>query len=151
MSIQDKLNVFSDNVALTATAISDVIDLGPSATTRNIGGSDSMYLVLQVGTAFTDAGSDATLVAALVSDSTANLATSPTTHISTGTLAFSAVSTGNTVLLVAKLPFGRYERYLGMSYTVASGPFTAGTIKAFLTHDPEYWFAQYSNNPSAHN
>ena len=96
-------------------------------------------LVLQTGTAFTDSGSDATLVASLVSDSTANLATSPTTHITTGTLAFSAVSAANKVLLVAPLPMGTYERYLGMSYTVASGPFTAGTIRAFLVRDPQQW------------
>ena len=26
-----------------------------------------------------------------------------------------------------------------MSYTVASGPFTAGTIRAFLVRDPQQW------------
>lgn len=137
--IRDKLNIFSDDVALTATAISDVIDLGDDFPNHFIGGPDGPYLVLQTGTAFTDAGSDATLVASLVSDSTANLATSPTTHITTGTLAFSAVSAANRVLLVAPLPVGTYERYLGMSYTVASGPFTAGTIRAFLVRDPQQW------------
>lgn len=146
--ILDKLNVFSDNTALTASAISDVIDLGDDVTLRNIGGQDAIFLVLQTGTAFTDTGNDATLVAELVSDSTANLATSPTVHLTTGTLAFAAVATpGNKTLLVAALPFGDYERFLGMRYTVANGPFTAGTIRAFLTKDPQFYRALGSVNP----
>ena len=59
-------------------------------------------------------------------------------------------SVGNKVLLVAPLPFGQYERYLGLTATVASGPFTAGSVRAFLTRDPQFWTALGSNNPSAH-
>lgn len=145
--ILDKLNTFSDNAALTVTAISDTIDLGADATTRNIGGPDAIYFVVQTN-GLLDAGSDATLKVALVSDSTANLATTPTTHIDSGTLSFAAVSGSNRQLLMAPLPLGDYERYLGVQYTVASGPFTAGTVRAFLTRDPQFWRAMAANNPA---
>lgn len=145
--ILDKLNVLSDNVALTASAISDVIDLGDDVTLHQVGGQDAVFLVIQTGTAFTDTGNDATLTAELVSDSTANLATSPTIHVTTGVLPFASVNGANRVLAVIGLPFGDYERFLGMRYTVANGPFTAGTIRAFLTRDPQFYRALGSVNP----
>lgn len=148
MSILDKLNIFRDNTALTVTGISDVIDLGDQAVTRNIGGNEPAYWVVQVGTALTDAGSDATLVVELLSDSTANLATSPTVHASTGTLAFAAAAPANTVLAVVPLPYGAYERFLGDRATVGAGPFTGGTLRSFITRDPQYWRAFTSNNPA---
>lgn len=149
--ILDKLNLFSDNVAVTASAISDVIDLDSDVTLRNVGGPDAIYFVVMSGTVATDASSDATLEVALVSDSTANLATSPTTHLTTGTLAFATFAVANKVLMAAALPLGDYERFLGVKYTVASGPLTAGTFKAFLTRDPQFWRAMGANNPVAHN
>lgn len=151
MSINDKLNYFYDNTALAAIPTSDVIDLGDDVTTRNVGGKDPVFLVIQTGgTPATDSGSDATLQFKLVSDSVAALNSSPTTHIDTGALSFATVAVANKVLLVAPLPFGQYERYLGLTANVASGPFTAGSVRAFLTRDPQFWTALGSNNPSAH-
>lgn len=148
MSILDKLNVFLDNTALGASGISDTVDLGANAVTRNIGGPDAIYLVVQTGPiAATDVGSDATLRVQLASDSTDNLATSPTIHIDTGVLAFAAVAVANKQLIVAPLPLGEYERYMGIILTVASGPYTAGSLRAFLTRDPQYWKAFTANNP----
>lgn len=148
MSILDNLNVFTDNVALTATGISDTIDLGDDSVTRNIGGPDAIYLVIKTGTLPTDAGSDATFRARLVSDSTANLATSPTTHVDTGVLAFAAFAAANRTLLVAPLPLGDYERFLGVQYDIAGGPLTGGTFSAFLTRAPQFWRAFTANNPT---
>lgn len=150
--ILDQLNLFYNDTALAAIPTSDVIDLGDDVTTRNVGGKDPMFLVIQTGgTPATDSGSDATLQFKLVSDSVAALNSSPTTHIDTGTLSFATVAVANKVLLVAPLPFGDYERYLGLVPTVGSGPFTAGSVKAFLTRDPQWWRAMGSNNPSSHN
>lgn len=152
MSINDKLNCFYDNTALAAIPTSDVIDLGDDVTTRNVGGKDPVFLVIQTGGVTpTDAGSDATLRFQLASDSAAALNASPTVHIDTGVLSFATVAVANKVLLVAPLPFGNYERYLGLLATVASGPFTAGSVRAFLTRDPQFWTALGSNNPSSHN
>lgn len=148
--ILDKHNEFATAQAVTATAISEnVIDLGDDSTLQNIGGSDACWLVLRTGTAITDTGSDATLAVTLESDSTADLATSPTVHASTGTLAFAAYSPANTIFAVIPLPFGSYERYLGLRFTVGAGPLTAGTIDAFLVKDPQFWRAFSANNPLA--
>ena len=138
----DAKNEFSDAQTVTSTAISsNVIDLGATNTLKDIGTGQDVYLVVSTQTAATDSGSDATLTVTLESDSTANLATSATVHYSTGALAFSAFSPAGAVLAAVKLPAGNYERYVGVRYTVASGPLTAGKFDAFLTTDVQAWRA----------
>lgn len=137
--ILDAGNEFSDSQAVTSTAIStNVIDLGPVAdnTLRDIGQGTQMWLVVTTDVAATDTSSDATLTVSLESDSTANLATSATVHYTTAALAFAAFATAGTVLVAVALPSGNYEQYLGVRYTVASGPLTAGNFSAFLVRDP---------------
>jgi hypothetical protein len=139
--ILDALLEFSDAQAVTASAIStNVIDLGPVTDNvlRDIGTGEGVYFCWNTNITATDSGSDATLTIALVSDSTVNLATSPTTHYSTGAMAFATFATAGTRGAV-RLPAGDYEQYLGVSYTVASGPLTAGAFDAFLTRDPQVW------------
>ncbi|HEX6215296.1 MAG TPA: hypothetical protein VFZ38_10780 [Vicinamibacterales bacterium] len=148
----DSHNEFSDGQAVTATAIStNVIDLYPMAdqadATRDIGTGEAVYVAIMTSTTITDAGSDATLVATLESDSTANLATAPVVHLSSGTLAFATYATAGSLILVARLPAGRYKRFLGVRYTVASGPFTGGSIDAFLTHDAQLYRAYADRQP----
>lgn len=146
----DKQAEFSDSQAVTATAIStNVMDLISNSSGKNplrdIGTGQDVYLVVQTAVAATDTSSDATLAVTLESDSTVGLETSPTTHFSTGALAFAAFSPAGTVLAAVKLPAGNYERYLGVRYTVASGPLTAGQFDAFLTTDVNAWRA-YARN-----
>ena len=146
----DKQAEFSDAQAVTATAISaNVMDLISNSSGKNplrdVGTGQDVYLVITTQAAATDAGSDATLTVTLESDSTENLATSPTTHFSTGALAFAAFSPVGTVLAAVKLPAGSYERYLGVRYTVGAGPLTAGAFDAFLTTDVQAWRA-YARN-----
>ena len=66
-------------------------------------------------------------------------------HFTTGALAFAAFSPAGSVLAAVKLPKGDYERYLGVRYTVASGPLTAGNFDAFLTTDVDAWRAYAKN------
>lgn len=146
--ILDKFNEFADAQAVTSTAIStNVIDLAPlgggtgTNTVRDIGSGEDVYLVVRTVGAATDSGSDATLTVTLESDSTENLATSPTVHFSTGAMAFAAFSPAGTELAAIKLPAGNYERYLGVRFTVGSGPLTAGTFDAFLTKDAQSYRA----------
>lgn len=146
----DKQAEFSDSQAVTVTAIStNVMDLISNSSGKNalrdIGAGQDVYLVVMTTVAATDVSSDATLVVTLESDSTPDLATSATVHFSTGTLAFAAFSPAGTVLAAVKLPKGEYERYLGVRYTVASGPLTAGNFDAFLTTDVDAWRA-YARN-----
>ena len=137
---------FSDSQAVTATAIStNVIDLQSTSTggatltslspntIADIGQGEDVYLVIATAVTCTDTGSDATLVVTLESDTAAGLASAPVVHFSTGTLAFASFATAGTVLAQIKLPNADYKRYLGVRYTVASGPLTAGAFDAFLT------------------
>ena len=141
--------VFSDSQAVTATAIStNVIDLNPVAgpnILQDVGAGEDVYLVVVTETAATDVGSDATLAVSLESDSTENLATSPTVHLNTGAIPFATFSPAGSVLIATKLPGGSYERYLGVRFTVANGPLTAGRFDAFLTKDVQQ-FRAYARN-----
>lgn len=138
--MRDSQLMLSDGQAVTSTAISEnVLDLnpvgGPNAE-QNIGVGEEAYLVVETTEDATDTGSDATLTVSLESDSTADLATSATVHFSTGALAFADFSTAGTRLAVIKLPQHLpYERYLGVRYTVGSGPLTAGNFDAYITKD----------------
>jgi hypothetical protein len=139
--ILDERNEFADAAAIAlniGNAIApntDVIDLG--GTTQDIGNGEPLYLVLQVDTAFE--GATATIAFDLVSDSTANLATSKTTHLSTGAIAVATWAAGYTKAFA--LPADTYERYLGLWMTVATANVTAGKLNAFLTHDVAKWVA----------
>lgn len=148
----DKQLEFSDAQAVTSTAISsNVYDTltkttGAAtisgATTGNtrldLGGQfQDLYLVIQTAVAITDTGSDATLVATFETADDVGLSTNNTVLLSSGTLAFATYATAGSQILVAKLPSALYRRYIGVRYTVASGPFTAGAIDAFLTTSPQ--------------
>lgn len=144
--ILDTQAEFSDSQAVTSTAISsNVMDLlaalgaGTALTGGNtiqdVGHGEDIYLVVQTAVAATDTGSDATLTVTLESDTAAGLASAPVVHFSTGALAFATFSPAGTVLAMIKLPNADYKRYLGVRYTVASGPLTAGAFDAFLTKD----------------
>jgi hypothetical protein len=138
--ILDKFLEFSDAQAVTSTAIStNVVDTAPLGgnVTRDIGNGEDVYLVVITNTNVTDTSSDATLAVTLESDSTENLATSPTVHFSTGVRAFASYATAGTVIANVKLPAGDYERYLGVRYTVAAGPLTAGAFDAFLVKNAQ--------------
>jgi len=132
--ILDLQTKFSDLQAVTSTAIStNVIDLiqGTSPTTMDEGIGDGVWLNIIVGKAATAAGA-ATVTFSLESDSTADLATSATVHWTSAAIGKATLVAGYQVARI-KLPSDNYERYLGVRYTVATGPLTAGTFLAFLT------------------
>ena len=135
----DSQLMFSDAQAVTSTTIStNVYDTNTNNspnTVKDLGAGEPLYLIVQTQTTCTDVGSDATLTVSLESDSTADLATSPTVHFSTGALAFASFATAGTRLCAVRLPDGAYERYLGVRYTVSNGPLTAGKFNAFLVKD----------------
>jgi len=135
--ILDTQSRFSDAQAVTVTAIStNVIDLRNAATPALVdeGIQDHNWLVVSVGTAFT-AGGAGTLTVSLESDSTADLATSPTVHYVSPVIAVASLVVGYELRL--KLPSGNYERYLGVRFTVATGPMLTGAINAFITPVPQ--------------
>lgn len=145
----DKQLEFSDSQAVTATAIStNVVDLNTAFnfnTGVDIGTGEDVYLVLQVDSAATAAGA-ATVQITLESSAAAGL-TSSTVHFTSANYALSDLTAGKTLLSV-KLPSGTYLRYLGVRYTVGTGPLTAGSFSAFLVKDIQAWRA-YARNYTA--
>lgn len=143
----DKLNTFSWETALTATAISDVIDLlvasgavgagaagGPSANLiRDIGAGKTLYLHGLVTTTLDSSGEAATLTVTLESDSAAGLDSSATTHWTSGSIAEATLAAGYWFAKGIAIPAGSYERYLGLRYTVGTENFTSGKISAWLS------------------
>lgn len=139
--IMDELSEFADNTTVptsTGTAlVGDVIDTGDGF----LDDVDNIYFVVQVSEAFTSAGS-ATVEFALVSDAQAAIATdgSATVHVTVAATAVADLEAGTT-LVVAALPKGTYERYLGVLATVGTAALTAGKVNAFLTPRAPTWRA----------
>lgn len=138
----DKQNEFSDSQVVTATAIStNVYDslpqnggLGNPNVTQNLGGFQGAFLVVQVDTPFAGGTS---IAVSLESDSTANLATSPTVHFASGAIPLASLVPGT--LLMIPLPYGEYERYIGVRYTVVGTMTGGGALSAFLVRDVQAW------------
>lgn len=145
----DKQAEFSDSQAVTATAIStNVMDLNTAFnynTGVDIGTGEDVYLVVQVDAAAAAAGA-ATVQVTLESSAAAGL-TSSTVHFTSANYALTDLTAGKTLFSV-KLPSGTYLRYLGVRYTVGTGPLTASSFSAFLVKDVEAWRA-YARNYTA--
>lgn len=146
MAYVDQQIEFSDSQAVTSTAIStnvyDLFTMGLGAGTSdvtpntrlNIGSGEDVYLVVNTAVAATDSGSDATLTVTLETADNEALSTNAQVVATSGTLAFAAFSVAGTNLLKIKIPSFAMRRYLGIRYTVASGPLTAGNFDAFITN-----------------
>lgn len=136
--ILDTQNEFSLKQAVTATAISTNVYDNNSESVANVGqalGVDGdIYLVVQCDETATAVGA-ATVTVTLESAEDAALATGAVTHFSTGALALASLTAGARLAAV-KLPQAfDYKRYMGLRYTVATGPLTAGKFSAFLAHN----------------
>jgi hypothetical protein len=149
----DERAEFADATALNTGAagsylVGDVMDLkGPTTapnTLTELGGSE-LFLVIQVDTLPTSGGA-ATAAFSLASDAQAAIAVdgSQTEHFRTQAFTIAQMAAG-TVLACVKLPYGNYERFMGVVQTTAVAAFTAGKINAFLTADPAKWRALADN------
>lgn len=144
----DKQIEFSDSQAVTAAAISSNVydifsvktggatsasDYSPNTRIDIGSGPGDLYLVVSTAVTATDTGSDATLTITLESADDAGLTTNAQVHYSTPAIAFASFATAGTQLVAIRIPAGLYRRYVGVRYTVANGPLTAGAFDAFLT------------------
>jgi hypothetical protein len=122
--------------AITATAIStNVIDLRqprgtPALKDEGIVGQE-IWLNVQVIQAFNTLTS---LTITLETDSTANLATSPTVHFSKSVV-LANLTAGSTAVRVQLPSEFTYERYMGVRYTVVGANPTLGSVIAYLSLD----------------
>lgn len=123
----DKSLELSSAQAVTSTAMStNVIDLGSA---RNIGNTE-LYLFIKVGAAVTAAGA-ATVNFQLQTDDNSAMS-SAATLFDSGAIGKASL-TANTVLRYRLPVSANYERYLGLNYTVSTGPLTAGDFSAWIS------------------
>lgn len=131
-------NLFSDQQAITATAIStNVIDLGVAGTpygaaaalNYDVGAGNPIPVLVQVTEAFTHATTSDLTVTIEVSD-VAGM-TSPVV-LASQTIAFADLVAGKQ-MFVHYLPHGATKQYLGVRYTSSSGSFTGGKVTAGVT------------------
>jgi hypothetical protein len=147
--ILDERTEFGDAFSLIGNAattyiLGDVIDLGATPTLRNLGDGREIMLEIDIDTTVLAAGGAANITFKLVSDSTADLATSATTHWTSAALAKGTLVAGYNVVKMV-LPHGNYERYLGVTFTPDTNNITAGKANAFLAES----VAAYTAYPDA--
>lgn len=137
--IIDKQARFDWDDAITVTRVStDKIDL--VAARMDLGQVDNLFLVVLVTEAFTAAGS-ATLTVDLVDDDNASLS-SPATLQTLASAVGKATLIAGYEIYKGRIPLGKItQRYLGLNYTVATGPMTAGKVRSFLTPNVDAQFA----------
>lgn len=141
----DKFLEFADATALTTATATDSalvgnvvdtnVDIGNGGTNTLLdwGTGRPVFWVVSVDTDF--AGVSGTSQFQLASDSTANLATSRTNHITSPAFTTAQLVAGFT--WSTALPSqATYERYLGVWHTQATATLTAGKINSYLTYDP---------------
>lgn len=128
--------------AITVTAISaNVLDLrngligAPTLADESILEHNLWWTVL-FDTAATAAGA-ATVTISLESDVLATLASAPVVHFTTAAIGKATLVAG-AIPVQVQLPGGAaqlYKRFLGVRYTIATGPLTAGSALSFLSLD----------------
>ena len=139
MAIIDRQNMFSDAQALSGSSAitsTDTIDLQPlysgvggTNTSRDLGVGESVYLQVTVSGV---TGTAPTLTVAIQSDDNSSF-NSPTTLFTSAAIPLPAA--GGQVLIVS-LPFGNYEKFLRLSYTMG-GTAPVATVKAALVRGVE--------------
>lgn len=134
--ITDALLQFSSAQAVTASAVStNTVDLSQA---RDIGPGEDITISISVDTAVTAAGA-ATVTFQVITSASANLGT-PTIIAQTDAIGKAALVAGARINLqiphqttVQGTALG--QRYLGVQYTVATGPLTAGAFTSVGVYD----------------
>lgn len=135
MTILDAQLQLSAAQAVTASAVSaNTIDLG---TSRDLGTGTQLFAVINVDTTPTAAGA-ATVRFQVISSANANLS-SANVIAQTDDIPITNLTAGRRPLVVSldpsdllSLPIG--QRYLGLQYTIGTGPLTAGAFTAYITN-----------------
>ncbi len=134
--MKDAQNLFSDAQAITASAAStNFLNLGtpetppgsPAPLTRDIGGGNNQPLLIEVTETFAGATS---LEVSLEVDDNSSFSSAKTVG-TTGAIPVADLVQGK-ILPLNMVPVGADEQYMRLQYTVAGGPFTAGSVVAGL-------------------
>lgn len=132
----DRQNTVSQAQAVTATAVStDTIDLSQA---RDIGPGEDLRFAFTVDTTVTAAGAG-TVTFQVITSAAANLS-SPTIIAQTDAIGKAELTAGRRPIevviprtVLAAQPIG--QRYLGVQYTVGTGPLTAGAFTAYIQNE----------------
>lgn len=132
--ITDALLLLSSAQAVTASAVStNTIDLLQA---RDLGAGTDLYAHFTVDVAATAAGA-ATVTFQIISSAAANLS-SPTVLVQTDAIGKAELTAGRRPItleippsILAAQPIG--QRYLGVQYTVATGPLLTGSFTATIS------------------
>ena len=139
--ILDKLTMFDEATNITVTRnCTNPIDLLRAA--QDIGEGEEITIRVAVVTAFIAVGA-ATLKIALVTDDNEAL-TSPTVLEDQAVIPVADLILGFEVLIIIP-PSPVMKRWLGLVYTVANGPMTAGAIDAGIVESVQGWKAYPRN------
>lgn len=131
--ILDKQLMVSDAQAVTATAVStNAIDTQLASPIRDVGTGEEMRMVITCGLAALAAGAAVVTFEVIQADDAA-LTTNVEVLAGTGPIGKAAIVAGYTALDIV-LPRNT-RRYIGVRYTVGTGPLTQGTFSAGLVHD----------------
>lgn len=137
----------STNQVVTGTAVStNAIDTGGSSPVRNIGWGEEMRMAVQVNATALAAGA-ATVTFEVIQADDAALTTNVEVLIASAAIGKAALVAGGTPPLDVVLP-SNTRRFIGLRYTVGTGPLTAGTFSAALVHDTDrqkYYASGYPN------
>lgn len=131
--ITDAENTLSASQAVTATAFStNTIDLSQA---RDVGAGEEVNIYVNVEQTVTAAGA-ATLNIQVVTSANANLST-PTIIGQTDAIPKANLPIGSQIIIPVPRSFINQlgQRYLGLQYTVSTGPLTAGIFSAGVALD----------------
>lgn len=129
--IIDHENLLSYKQAVTVTANSEnVLDLGPPLHT-GASGADEIPLFMHCDEAFLAAGAG-TLTVAIQSSPVENFGSAVVTHYTSPAIAKTELAQPKRMPLNMNLP-PDVQRYVRATYTVGTGPFTAGKITLGVT------------------
>uniref|UniRef100_A0A6M3J1P4 Uncharacterized protein n=1 Tax=viral metagenome TaxID=1070528 RepID=A0A6M3J1P4_9ZZZZ len=130
--ILDKLLEMSNGQAITIDAISDY-SVGIDVVKREIGKGKQLYAVVVIDTAANAADAAKTITFSVISDSTANLATSAVVQASTRAYTGAVITAGREPIVIPIPPISleTTDLYYGMQYDV-SATFTSFTLSAYI-------------------
>lgn len=141
--IEDRSLYMSLDQALTATAAST--DYIPLTTAKNLGIGETLYWVVQVSSLL-DAAGAVTLDMVLQGDPSSAAFGAAVTLITIPQKLKAALGLGATFIYPLPI-FAADQKFLRTNYTIATGPFTTGTIRSHITKNPQLYASQIAPYP----